>query len=301
MGATATGKSALAIEVAEALGAEIVSVDAMQAYRGLDAGTDKPTAAMRARVVHHLVDAYPASHELTAAEFQVAARAAIEDIRARGKRVLLVGGSGLYFRAVVDDLRFPPRAPKIRVRLEQEAERGGASVLHARLARLDPAAAARIDPGNARRVVRALEAVEAGGAPFPGDAWSRYESVFHLRAAGLRLPRSELFARISSRVDRMMAAGLVDEARALDAVGLSRTARQAVGYRQVLEASPQAGEEELREAIVAATKRLVRRQESWFGADPRVRWFDPRERDVVAAMTAFFTAPATATAPSGSV
>jgi tRNA dimethylallyltransferase len=303
VGATATGKSAVAVEVAQALGAEIVSIDSMQAYEGLDAGTDKPTPEMRARVAHHLVDTYPLLHDLTAAEFQAAARAAIDDIRSRGKHALLVGGSGLYFRAVVDDLRFAPRAPEIRRRLEGEAAHEGAPALHARLARLDPLAAARIEPGNARRVVRALEAIEISGDRFSATyAWPRYDSVFHLRVAGLRLPRVELFERIAARVDRMLADGLVDEARALEARGLSRTARQAVGYRQVLAATPEAGDDDVRPAIVAATKRLARRQESWFGADPRVEWFDARAPGLAAAIGAFLAAgETTATAPSGSV
>ena len=293
VGPTAVGKSAVALAVAQRLGAEIVSIDSMQAYRGMDIGTDKATGAARGAVPHHLLDLRPPSHELTVAEYQGLARSAIEAISARGALPLLVGGSGLYFRAVVDDLSFPPRAPAVRSRLEAEAaRRGGPERLHARLGRVDPTAAARIAPANVRRVVRALEVLELTGRPL-GDyePWRRYDSIYDLTVAGLARPRGDLSARIEERVRRMLAAGLVEEVRRLELEGLSATARQALGYRQVLEA-PRASPGELEPAIVRATRRFARRQESWFKADPRVVWFDAALPGVEERITALFSAAA---------
>ena len=282
VGPTATGKSEIAVSVAEELGAEIVSIDSMQAYRGLDAGTAKPSADLRRRVPHHLLDAFEPDHEVTVAEFQEDARALIEEIARRGRLPLLVGGSGLYFRAVVDDLDFPPRSPEVRAALEDEVEELGPAALHERLRQIDPEAAAKMEPGNIRRIVRALEVIELTGRPFSlNTKWDRYESRYDLRIAGLRLPRDRLYERIAARVDEMLAAGLIDEAGSLEESGLSRTARQALGYRQVLDAAPDAPEEEIRDEIIRATKRFARRQESWFGADPRVQWFDADQADLM--------------------
>jgi len=275
VGATAVGKTETAVDLAEALGAEIVSCDSMQSYRGMDIGTAKPGPELLGRVPHHLLDAVDPAHELTVSEFQARARAAIAEISERGRLPLIVGGSGLYFRAVVDDLAFPPRSPEVRQRLEAEATRVSPAALHAHLAALDPAAAGRIEPGNARRVVRALEVVEITGRPFSqGYAWDRSEGPFALRVAGLTRGRAELYARIEERVDVMLRAGLIEEAKALEAGGIGRTARHALGYRQILEAAPGTPVAEIRAAIVRATKRFARRQESWFRADARVRWFD---------------------------
>jgi tRNA dimethylallyltransferase len=281
VGPTATGKSAAAVAVARHLGAEIVSVDSMQVYRGMDVGTAKATQEMRDLVPHHMLDVRSPKHRLTVAEFQALARAAIREVIERGRLPLLVGGSGLYFRAVVDDLRFPADDPERRARLEAEAARRGPAVLYERLRSLDPEAAGRMDPGNVRRIVRALEAIDASGRRFSeGRAWNDFESLYDLRVAGLRLARDALDERIAARVDAMLTAGLVDEVRGLEREGLGPTAQQALGYRQVLDA-PGAAEEELRAAIVAATKRFARRQESWFRADPRVRWYDADARDLV--------------------
>ena len=280
VGPTAIGKTALSLEVAERFDAEIVSVDSMQVYRGMDVGTAKASAGERARVPHHLLDAFDPSHDVTVSEFQKLARDAIAEISGRGKLPLLVGGSGLYFRAIVDELEFPPRAQEVRDRLEEEAEERGAEALHERLTELDPKAAAKIEPANARRTIRALEAIEITGRPFSdNDSWDRYESIYDLAVAGLTASREVLFRRVESRVDDMMARGLVAEARAVDASGMSRTARQALGYRQILD-SPDAPEDEIRAEIVRATKRFARRQESWFRSDPRVRWFDVAEPEV---------------------
>src|SRR5918997_2301122 len=266
VGPTAVGKSAIAVEVATGLGAEIVSVDSMQVYREMDAGTAKPSSAMRAAVPHHLVDICSCAHALTAAEYQRYARASIEDISGRSAVPLLVGGSGLYFRAVVDELRFPPRAAEDRAALEEEAQRDGPEALHRRLTGLDPDAASRIDPRNTRRLVRALEVVGAQGRFERDPAWDRYESIYDLRVAGLTRPRADLYERVTERVDEMLAGGLIDEARRLRGE-LSPTARQALGYRQVLEAG-NAPPEELRDRIVTATKRYVRREGSLFPAGP---------------------------------
>jgi tRNA dimethylallyltransferase len=292
VGATAVGKSAAALNVAQRLGAEIVSIDSMQVYRGMDIGTDKPPPSARRRVRHHLLDLRPASQEITVAEFQAEARAAITDILARGVIPLLVGGSGLYFRAVVDDLRFPPRSHEVRKALEREASLpGGPGRLFARLERLDPDAARRIAPANVRRLVRALEVLDVTGSP-GGDfaRWRSFASIYDLRVAGLTRPRHDLYRRISERAERMLEAGLVEEVERLEREGLAATARQALGYRQVLE-SPDAPRQELRDPIVRATKRFARRQESWFRSDPRVVWFDAGEAQVADRLVRFL-APA---------
>ncbi len=275
VGPTAVGKTAVAVGIAEALGAEVVSCDSMQIYRGMDVGTAKPGPELLARVPHHLVDLVDPAHEVTVAEFQTLARAAIAEIAQRGHLPLLVGGSGLYFRAVVDDLTFPPTQPEVRRRLEAEAGRVGPAALHARLVALDPEAAERMEPGNARRLVRALEVIAITGRRFSdGYAWNRPGGPFHLRAAGLMRKRADLYERIEGRVDAMLEAGLVEEARALEARGLARTARHALGYRQILEAPSDTPLSLIRADIIRATKRFARRQESWFRADERVRWFD---------------------------
>lgn len=290
IGPTAVGKTSAALQVAESLQAEIVSVDSMQVYRGMDVGTDKATPAMRARVPHHLLDLCDPQHDLTVAEFQRQARAAIAEIAQRGKLPLLVGGSGLYFRAVVDDLDFPPRSPGLRASLEERAEELGPEALHAQLCELDPVAAARMEPNNVRRIVRALEVIELTGRPFSANtAWDRYESHYDLRVAGLERPREELYARIGERVVGMLERGLVEEVRRLDQQGLGATARQALGYKQILEAGTDADPEQLRAEIVRATKRFARRQLSWFRSDPRVEWFDASDPALAAHLKAFFS------------
>jgi tRNA dimethylallyltransferase len=287
VGPTAVGKSDVAVDVAERVGAEIVSVDSMQIYRGMDAGTAKPGAELRARVPHHLLDVVEPDHAVTVADFQSMAREVIEEIGARRRLPLLVGGSGLYFRAVVDDLKFPPRAAEIRAGLEAEAEEIGARSLHDRLTTLDPAAAARIEPDNLRRTVRALEVIAVTGRPFSdNDSWERYDSVYELAVAGLKRLREDLWARIEQRADRMLAGGLVQEANTLDQRGLGSTARQALGYRQVLDESADG----VREDIIRATKRFARRQESWFKADPRITWFDAAHEDTAEHIATFFQA-----------
>ncbi|MGH2733867.1 MAG: tRNA (adenosine(37)-N6)-dimethylallyltransferase MiaA [Actinomycetota bacterium] len=279
VGPTAAGKSSLALDIAPALDAEIVSIDSAMVYRGMDIGTDKPSAAELARVPHHLVDVVDPGHTLSVAEFQKMGRRAVEDIVARGKRPLLVGGSGLYFRAIVDPLEFPPTCPDVRSRLESQAAEEGALALHDRLAGADPEAAAAIDPANVRRIVRALEVIEITGRRFSSlrRAWDDYRSIYHLVVAGLTFAGSELGRRIDSRVESMIVRGLIEEVRRLEWAGFrgSLSATQVLGYAQFL--AHLEGRISLEEAVAdtkARTRRLARRQLTWFRADPRVVWFE---------------------------
>ncbi len=276
VGATATGKSSLAIELALALGGEIVNADSMQLYQGMDIGTAKEPESAWHGVPHHLLDIWPVTQAANVADYQKLARAAIDEITARGRVPILAGGSGLYVRAALDDLDFPGTDPVARDRLERELTDLGAPALHARLAGLDPAAAAAILPSNGRRIVRALEVIEISGRPFTATMPS-YGQNRPAVQLGLLLPRPELDQRIAARVDRMWQAGLEAEVRELAAQGLrdGRTASRALGYQQVLRYLD--GEwtlEEARLETIRATRRFARRQESWFRRDPRVRWLD---------------------------
>jgi len=275
VGPTAAGKTELALALAERLGAEVVSADAMLVYRGMDIGTAKPTPQERARVPHHLVDLVDPGEEFSVARFQPLARAAIADVLERGRLPLLVGGSGLYFHAVVDDFVFPPTDPAVRARLEAEAAAAGLPELYARLAAADPAAAARIQPGNLRRTVRALEVMELTGRPFSSFRAAMDDPVSRYRLTVLGLdPGAELLrARVAERVAAMAAAGLVEEVRRLAERPLSRTARQALGYKELLDAIEQGtAVAEALEAVVRRTRSYARRQLAWFRRDPRVRW-----------------------------
>ena len=276
VGPTASGKSALAVAVAHAIArpAEIISTDSMQVYRGMDLGTATPTEMEREGIPHHLLDQWEPDHLVTVAEFQQYARAAIDEIRGREAVPILVGGSGLYVSAVLDDLSFPGTEPAVRARLEVELAADGAAALHERLRAVDPAAAEAILPTNGRRVVRALEVVELTGEPFIArlpDPVSVYPTV----RVGLEVPRDELDQRIALRVDRMWADGLVDEVRTLQAAGLASTptASRALGYQQVLSfLDGLCSEEQARQDTVDATRRFARRQQRWFRRDQRIRW-----------------------------
>jgi tRNA dimethylallyltransferase len=281
VGPTASGKSALALEVARAFDdVELVSVDSMQVYRGLDIGTAKPSPAEQAQVPHHLIDVADPTDEWSVARFQQEARAAVADIEARGKRALLVGGTGLYVQAVVDPLTFPPEDRAVR---DAIVARSGTDDLHVELQRLDPDAAANIEPGNTRRIARALEVIEITGQPFSsfGKGIQSYgETVFPVRIVGVWLPRDVLNARIALRVQQMRDAGLVDEVRALrDRGALSRTAAQAIGSREVLAALDRDGLhgnmelDAALDAVVVRTRQFARRQRMWFRRDPRITWF----------------------------
>jgi tRNA dimethylallyltransferase len=276
VGATATGKSGLGVALARALGGEIVNADSMQLYRGMDIGTAKEPAAARQGVPHHLIDIWPVTQAANVADYQRLARAAIQEIAARGRVPVLVGGSGLYVRAALDDLDFPGTDGGTRGRLEEELARLGPAVLHARLAVLDPAAAGSILPGNGRRIVRALEVIEISGRPFSATLPS-YQQIRPAAQLGLTWPRPELDLRIAARVDRMWQAGLEAEVKHLAGQGLreGRTASRALGYQQLLRyLDGECTLEEARLETIRATKRFARRQESWFRRDPRVHWLD---------------------------
>jgi tRNA dimethylallyltransferase len=275
VGPTAAGKTELALALAERLGAEVVSADAMLVYRGMDIGTAKPTPEERARVPHHLVDLVDPGEEFSVARFQPLARAAIAGVLGRGRLPLLVGGSGLYFHAVVDEFVFPPTDPAVRARLEAEAAGAGLPELYRRLAAADPAAAARIQPGNLRRTVRALEVMELTGRSFSSFRAAMDDPVSRYRLTVLGVdPGAELLrARVAERVAAMAAAGLVEEVRRLAERPLSRTARQALGYKELLDAIEQGTPvAEALEAVVRRTRAYARRQLAWFRRDPRVRW-----------------------------
>jgi tRNA dimethylallyltransferase len=274
VGPTASGKSALAMALARAAGdVELVSADAMQVYRGMDIGTAKPTPQERAEVRHHLIDVAEPGEEFAVASFQVAARAALADIEARGRRAVLVGGTGLYVRAIVDDLAIPGRFPAVRAELDADPDTAG---LHRRLAALDPVAAGRMEPGNRRRIVRALEVTVGAGVPFSsfGPGLEAYPPTPHI-LVGLRVPAEVVAARIAARYDAQLAAGFVDEVAALAARGLSPTAAQALGYKEIL--AHLDGAMTLDAAVdlaVRRTRRFARRQRVWFRRDPRIRWLD---------------------------
>jgi tRNA dimethylallyltransferase len=277
VGPTASGKSELSLDLAERLGGEIVNTDAMQVYRGMDIGTAKLPVAERRGVRHHLLDVLDVREPATVAEFQAMARAVVADCRSRGVTPVLVGGSALYTRAVLDRFDFPGTDPALRADLESELAEVGAAALHGRLRAVDPEAAARILPGNSRRVVRALEVVALTGRPFAA-ALPR-PSYVHDRTVqvGVRIPRPVLDERIERRVRRMWDAGLVDEVRALAEAGLreGRTANRALGYRQVLAVlDGELTEREAFDRTVTGTRRFARRQGSWFERDGRVSWVD---------------------------
>jgi tRNA dimethylallyltransferase len=274
VGATASGKSALALAMARAdPRIELVSVDSMQVYRRMDIGTAKPTPAERAEVPHHLIDVIDPWEEFTVTGFAERARAAIGDIEARGRRPVLVGGTGLYLRAAIDELAVPGRFPDVRAELETEPD---TRALHRRLTELDPVAAGRMEPTNRRRILRALEVTLGGGRPFSsfGPGLEVYPPS-RFRMVGIELPFPTLAARIEDRYRRQLADGFVAEARRLlvDPRGMSRTAGQALGYKELF--SHLAGDCSLDEAVALAvrrTRRFARRQRSWFRRDPRIRW-----------------------------
>jgi tRNA dimethylallyltransferase len=282
VGPTGSGKTEAGVAIAEAFDAEIVSVDSTTIYRGMDVGSAKPTRAERARVRHHLLDVADPDESFTVARYQRLAYEAVDDIRSRGRPVLLVGGSGLYFRAVADELSFPPTDARTRAELEREAAVVGAEPLHRRLRAFDPVAAGRIEPDNVRRTIRALEVATVTGRRFSDFAldWTAYP-VGRVRAAGIEVPRDVLARRIEKRVRQQIEGGFVREVRRLRERGLGRsvTARQAIGYAEV--SRHLAGECSLEEAealIVKRTKALARRQMAWFRRDPRIRWFRSDER-----------------------
>lgn len=280
VGATATGKSDLAIALARQLDGEVINADALQLYRGMDIGTAKVTPEERAGVPHHLLDVLEVTEEASVSAYQRDAREAIAAIRSRRRTPILVGGSGLYVRAVLDDIEFPPTDAALRERLEQRIAQEGTEALHRELAASDPEAAGIISPRDARRIVRALEVGALTGRPFtaflPRPLYADASTV----QIGLRRDRALLHERIAVRVDRMVEGGLLEEIRALREMGLDRglTARRAIGYEQGLAVLD--GTLDCAQAIqdtVTGTRRLVRKQDSWFRRDARVRWLDADE------------------------
>ncbi len=282
VGPTASGKSALALHVAERLGdVEIVSLDSMQVYRRLDVGTAKPTPAERDRVPHHLVDCVEPDDDWSVVRSQAAARDAVRAIETRGHRALLVGGTGLYVQAVVDDLRFPGEDLALRAELEAwTAEPGGVAAAYVELEQRDPVAAARIDPHNARRIVRALEVIRSTGEPFssfgPGVAVFG-PTAFPVSMVGLWLTREALGRRIAARIAAMREQGLTAEVAGLRGC-LSRTAAQAIGYKELLaHLAGETDEDEAYDLIARRTRSFARRQRMWFRRDPRVDWLGTAE------------------------
>jgi tRNA dimethylallyltransferase len=288
VGPTAAGKSELGIELAKRLHGEIVNADSMQLYRGMDVGTAKLLGARQRGVPHHLLDIWEITETASVAVYQQAAREVMEGLLALGRTPVLVGGSGLYVRAVLDDLDFPGTDPGVRERLEEELAVLGSLPLYERLRAADPAAAAEILPSNGRRIIRALEVMEITGRPFAA-ALPEHRSIYPATQIGLDVPRPELDQRIAVRVEQMWARGLVQEVRDLEYAGLrkGRTASHALGYAQVLRHL--AGEwtaEEAKAETVRATRRFARRQDSWFRRDPRIRWLAYGRPDLVDAAMA---------------
>jgi tRNA dimethylallyltransferase len=286
VGPTATGKSDLALDLAQELGeqaaggAEIVNADAYQLYRDMDVGTAKVPVSQRRGIVHHQLDVLDVEQDASVARYQERARVDVAAIAGRGARAVVVGGSGLYVRALLDHLDFPGTDPEVRADLERRAESEGRRALHAELEAADPRAAASIGPHNTRRIVRALEVIALTGRPYTANL-PRQEYVVPAVQIGLDCGRATLDARVARRVERMWDDGLVDEVGRL-APRLGRTAARAVGYAEVLELlAGRSTDAEARDAVTANTRRLARKQMGWFGRDPRVHWLDAQADDLL--------------------
>jgi tRNA dimethylallyltransferase len=281
VGPTGSGKSELAVRLALELDGEVINADAMQFYRGMDIGTAKVTVAERRGVPHHLLDTMDVSQEASVSDFQAQCRAVIADIHARGKRAVMVGGSGLYVRAALDVLEFPGTNPALRKRLEDACATSGLGALRERLRAVDPESAARVS--DARRVIRALEVFELTGRPFSSYMPSR-EYFQPAVQIGLDVDRDRLKQRLADRVHRMVDAGLLEEVRRLDRQGLreGKTASRALGYAQFLKVLDGASSvAEAAEETIVATRQFARRQLTWFRADPRILWLDWQDTDLV--------------------
>jgi tRNA dimethylallyltransferase len=275
-GATATGKSDLAIALAQKLGGEIINADSMQVYQGMDIGTAKVPLDERGGIPHHLLDIYPVNLDMTVARYQEIAREKVDQLRADGTPAIVVGGTGLYIKSILDDLNFPDTDPDIRQKITDEAEAIGNEALHAKLAALDPVAALAIPFENVRRVIRALEVIEITGQPYttnlPREGSTRYPDAIQI---GLAMDREDLGERINKRVDRMWELGFVDEVEELINHGLleAKTAQAAIGYAQIIAMKHGVmSEEEAREDTKRTTRQYVRRQETWFSRDARITW-----------------------------
>ena len=280
-GATATGKSSLSVELAQAIDAEIINADSMQVYRGMDIGTAKITLEERQGISHHMLDVLDVNQDSNVAWYQSGAREVIDEIHSRGKSVVMVGGTGLYIKAVIDELNFPDTDPMVRHTLNKEAEDLGIDAMFARLEKLDPAAAIAIDRANLRRIIRALEVIEITGKPFTANL-PREESIRYpdARQFGLVMDRKLLSERIDQRVNTMFENGFVEEVQKLMSSGLleGRTAQRALGYSQIV--SHLQGETSLDAAVEEtkrATRQYARRQETWFSRDARIKWISTRQ------------------------
>lgn len=275
VGATGVGKSDAAVALATRLGGEVINADSMQVYRGMDIGTAKLSLNQRQGVPHRLIDVWDVAQEANVAAYQTLARSAIDEIRGKGRVPILVGGSGLYVNAAIDDLQFPGHDPKVRAQLQRELAEHGSVSLHTRLARLDPEAASGILPSNGRRIVRALEVWHVTGAA-PRTRLPQPESIYPVVIVGLALPTPILDDRLALRVRTMWRRGFVAEVAALgEQLRVSPTARFALGYRQILEhLDGERSEEDAFDATIRATRKFARRQNSWFGRDSRIRWLD---------------------------
>lgn len=278
-GATATGKSDLAVTLAQHLNAEIINADSMQLYRGMDIGTAKITMEERKGIAHHMLDLLDVHQDANVAWYQEKARAVISEIHSRDKDAIIVGGTGLYIKAILDELNFPDTDPVVRAELELEFATKGIAPLFERLEKLDPAAALAIDKANSRRVIRALEVIKITGKPFtanlPREESSRYPFA---QQFGLVMDRDTLSERISTRVDRMWEQGLVEEAQGLLQAGIMQgtTAQRALGYAQVIaQIEGKVSQEEAQEETKRATRQYARRQETWFSRDDRITWISP--------------------------
>jgi tRNA dimethylallyltransferase len=280
-GATATGKSELAVALAKEIGAEVVNADSMQLYKGMDIGTAKISVQEREGVPHHLLDILEVNQDSTVAAYQEAARAKISEIHSRKSHAIIVGGTGLYIKAILDDLNFPDTDPQVRERLNNEAEEFGSAKLFQRLEQLDPAAALAIDRANTRRIIRALEVIEITSQPFTANL-PREESTHYPDAIqfGLVMDRAKLSERIENRVDHMWNLGFVEEVDALISKGLRSgvTAQRALGYAQILSMRDgKMTELEAKEDTKRATRQYARRQETWFSRDARITWIAPHQ------------------------
>jgi tRNA dimethylallyltransferase len=276
VGPTAVGKTDLSLTVAEQIDAEIINADSMQLYRGMDIGTAKVPEDQRRGIAHHMLDVLDVSDAANVADYQRDARAIINQIHSRGKRVVVVGGSGLFVQGLLEDLQFPGSDPDVRQRLNEEAEVIGTQAMYERLVSIDPEAAANILPTNERRIIRALEVFEITGEA-PTTKLEQLPEIVPSIRVGLRRDREDLDHRIEQRVELMWQQGLINEVRGLESQGLREglTASKALGYAQVLDyLSAQIQEDEAKLRTVTATRRYVRRQESWFNRDERITWFD---------------------------
>jgi len=287
LGATAVGKTDLSLNLAELVDGEIINADSMQLYKGMNIGTAKIPIVERRGIAHHMLDVLDVTEMANVNDYQVAGRKAIDDIHARGKRAIVVGGSGLFIQSLLEDLQFPPGDAAVRTRLEQECEELGLAALYKRLMDFDPDAGAKVNPANARRVIRALEVIEVTGQA-PITSLSELPEVVPSIRVGLRRQRPELDERIAQRISLMWEQGLVEEVRELESQGLRDgvTARKALGYAQVLSAFD--GEfplADVPERTMIATRQFARRQDSWFGRDSKILWRDANSltaQDVVA-------------------